>query len=681
MVRLIPLVLAMSVATVFAFVALGLHRTGLGVPASHDGDGLMMLQWIDSMARGEGWMGDRRLGLPGSQDLADYPRADFLHLAALQFLCRFSSDPAVVLNLALVIDFPLIVFSAHLAFRWLGIGPWISAALATLFACLPYHLGQVNHLFLAGYFLVPWQLMPAIALARSVDAKSAESNPVRWWDPLLAFAGGMAGLYYSFFASFLVMAAALRSGICRRSWVPVLTGLALAGVAGFGCASSYLPTAFRQDGPNPMVAARLALESEVYALKPLNLVLPFEGHGSGLGIIRHEFNGPHRPLHEAETYYLGTCASGGVVLGLLAVVTGRRGGPIESAGFLLLMLLALAVPGGLGALVAYVLPGLRALGRAGLPIAFLGLVVVGFTLAPGLGGRTWPKVAMSVFMVVLGLADQRCKPESADPAVRARDWDGLRAFGAEINHRAGPDARHFQLPHLGYPEAITPGSMGAYDHLAAVLHVPQGRFSFGGMTNRPAEVWCRWAGSLPPRKLAALLAADGWKGLWIDLRGMPDPAGTRREFESLLGPPLVGPGETRLWFPVRPVEDEAAPHAPLLARLAEGFPMEAPGNPGRVTARCRERVRILVDNLGPPRKALIGIVAERGYGPPGGIRLTGLNGRLEESLAFNGSRLDVKIPAEFPQGTSEIELLPMHPARLHAPLPLNRFAAWVELSP
>ena len=96
---------------------------------------------------------------------------------------------------------------------------------------------------------------------------------------------------------------------------------------------------------------------------------------------------------------------------------------------------------------------------------------------------------------------------------------------------------------------------------------------------------------------------------------------------------------------------------------------------------CRERVRIQVDNLGPPRGAVINIVAERGYGPPGGIRLTGLNGKLEESLSFNGSRLEVKIPAEFPQGTSEFELVPMHPVRIHAPLPLGRFAAWVELTP
>lgn len=676
-----PVTLAMILATAYAVAALGLHRTGLNVPASHQGDSLMMLQWIDSMARGEGWMGDHRLGYPGTQDLSDYPRADYLHLTGLWVLTRFLADPAVVMNLALVAGFPLCALSGHLAFRWLGFCPWISAALATLFACLPYHLGQVNHLFLAGYFLVPWQLMPAIMLAGSVDARSAESRQVRWWDPIVAFVGGLAGLYYAWFASFLVVVAGIRSGICRQSPMPLLAGLALAAIAGLGCAAGYLPTALRQDGPNPMVGARLALEAEVFSLKPLNLALPSEGHGSGLGIFRHEFNAPHRPLHEAETHYMGAIAVAGAAVALVAVVTLRRGGPLESIGFLILMLLVLAVPGGLGAVVAYVMPGVRALGRAGLPIAFLGLAGAGFALAPGLGERTWPRVVLSIVLVALGLADQRCRPEAADAGTRAREWEDLRRFGAAIAARSGPDGRHFQLPHMGYPEAIAPGSMGSYDHLAAPLHVGSGRFSFGGMTNRTAEVWCRWAGTLAPRQLVALLAAEGWQGLWIDQRGMPDPAKARREFEDLLGPPIEGLGGARLWFPVRPVEGESPPSPPLLARLSRGFPLEAPGNPGRITARCRDKVVIGVDNPGPARKAVIRVVAERGYGPPGPIRLTGLNGKLEETLAYSGSRLEAAIPAEFPQGASEFELVPMHPARLPAPLPLNRFAAWVELTP
>lgn len=678
MVRIIPLILAMAAATAYAVVSLGLHQTGLAIPVTHDGDGLMMLQWIDAMVRGEGWMGDSRVGLPGRQDLADYPRADLLHLAALQALCRLASDPSVVMNLALVADFPLIVLSAHLAFRWLGIGPWVSGALATLFACLPYHLSQVNHLFLAGYFLVPWQLMPALALARSVDAKSAESNQVRWWDPLVAFAGGLAGLYYAWFASFLVVAAAARSGLCRNSFRPLVAGLALSFAAGLGCAIGYLPTAYRQDGLNPMVGARLPLESEVFALKPLNLLLPSEGHPTGLGIFRREFNGPHRPLHEAETYSMGACATAGAMLALVAVVTGKRGGPLESAGFLILMLLALSVPGGLGSAAAYAMPGIRVLGRAGLPIAFLGLVATAFTLMPGLAGRGALQVALSVVLVAVGLADQRCKPTAANPTERARDWEVLREFGTEIGHRAGAEARHFQLPHLGYPESLPPGSMGPYDHFAAPLHMPGGRFSFGGITNRPAEAWCRWVASLPPRKMVSLLASEGWRGLWIDLRGVDKPMETRAVFEQLLGPPLESRGGGRVWFAIKAVEGESAPVAPPLVRLAEGFPLEAPGAANRMAARCANRIRLLVDNAGPPRRVTVKIAAEEGYGHPGGVRVTGL---AEASLAFGGHRLSAELPADVPTGTSLLELKPFNALRFQAPLPLNRFAAWVELVP
>ena len=117
------------------------------------------------------------------------------------------------------------------------------------------------------------------------------------------------------------------------------------------------------------------------------------------------------------------------------------------------------------------------------------------------GGMDWRRIGRALLrfrwvvllMVALGLADQRCKPEAADPSTRSRDWEGLRAFGAEINHRAGADARHFQLPHLGYPEAIAPGSMGSYDHLAAVLararpDLPEGyRLVIAGMVDHKSE--------------------------------------------------------------------------------------------------------------------------------------------------------------------------------------------------
>jgi len=125
--RLLPLVLAALLATVTGVIGLGIHRTGLAVPAVHDGDALMMLPWIDAMARGEGWWGDRRLGAPGVQDLSDFPRADLLHMAGLQSLAWVFGDPAVVMNLALILDFPLIVLLAHLALRRLGAEPWPAA--------------------------------------------------------------------------------------------------------------------------------------------------------------------------------------------------------------------------------------------------------------------------------------------------------------------------------------------------------------------------------------------------------------------------------------------------------------------------------------------------------------------------------------------------------------------------
>jgi hypothetical protein len=58
-----------------------------------------------------------------------------------------------------------------------------------------------------------------------------------------------------------------------------------------------------------------------------------------------------------------------------------------------------------------------------------------------------------------------------------------------------------------------------------------------------------------------------------------------------------------------------------------------------------------------------------------------VTGLAEASLAFGGHRLSAELPADVPTGTSLLELEPFNALRFQAPLPLNRFAAWVELVP
>lgn len=676
--RLLPLVLAALLATVTGVIGLGIHRTGLAVPAVHDGDALMMLPWIDAMARGEGWWGDRRLGAPGVQDLSDFPRADLLHMAGLQSLAWVFGDPAVVMNLALILDFPLIVLLTHLALRRLGAEPWPAAAGALLFACLPFHWGEVHHLFLAGYFLVPWQLLPAIALARSIDLASASEHRIRWWDILLAGAGGLAGLYFAYFASYLVVLAGLRSAWCRGTWRPLGAACAVAGMAAFGCCLGYLPTALRSDGPNPAVGARLALESEIYALKPLNLVLPSEGHISGLGLIRHEFNGPHRPLHEAETFYMGALAIIGACGALCAVVAGRRGSLAEACGFLILMLLVLVVPGGLGAAVAYVLPGIRCLGRAGLLAAFFGLATTLTLISARLASKPRLTVLLMTAIVTLGLLDHFRKPDAASARARVADWQALHAFGEAIEKKAGAGALHFQLPHVGYPELQAPGTMGSYDHLAAVLHAPHSRFSGGGMSNRPAEIWCRWVGGLPPRDLISVLAADAWAGIWLDCRGFAKPQAVRAEYEALLGPPLLMDGGERVWFSLQGVKAESVPACPPMLRLVEGHLLEASGPPTRMVVRSRGRVRLIVENPGQPKRILMRLWAEEGPGRPVGVRISG---PIERTVEFVDHRMQLEIAIDVPTGNIELQVEALHRPYIPAPLPLHLFTLGVELIP
>ena len=133
---------------IYAIWRLGIHQTGWMVPAVHDGDGLMMLQWIDAISQGFGFIGDPRMGYPGSQDLSAFPRADWLHLGILWVLAKIGCPAVMTYNIYLVAGFSFCSISATL-FWYLAGSPLPRACLlGVLFSLLPGHFQQVHHLLL-----------------------------------------------------------------------------------------------------------------------------------------------------------------------------------------------------------------------------------------------------------------------------------------------------------------------------------------------------------------------------------------------------------------------------------------------------------------------------------------------------------------------------------------------------
>lgn len=664
---------------VYSVWRLGIFQAGWMVPAVHDGDGLMMLQWIDALSRGYGFLGDPRLGYPGVQDLSSFPRADWLHLGALWVLVKMGSPAVLAYNLYLVLGFCLCSVSSTLFWRLWGCPLPRAAVLGILFALLPGHFQQVHHLFLAGYFLIPWQVAPGIRLARG-------EGTGRWfpsWDEaLFAILGGLAGLYYAWFAAFVVAIAGFRAAWLTWSPKPISQIAALSILAFLAAGTGWLPVWLAQDGAgkNAAVGARMALEAETYSLQPLALVLPPQGHLSGLGLFRAEYMGPHRALHEAEAGYLGITAGAGLAAALVALILAGRQTPLEALGLLALVALAYGVTGGLGGLVAWAVPGIRVLGRMSFVLAFVGLSAWGFMPAGRLAG--WKGNLGLLLWLLIALADQNIKPEGASPTKRMADWTSMAELGKDIHTAYPSGGKHFQIPWLGYPEGNPPGTMDGYAHLAGVLHAPTQTFSGGGMMNTPADAWQRWVASLPPGEMVAVLKEAGFDGLWVDRRGYtPQKFGPlEKELSQFLGA-AVGPKSDRVWFDLKNARNLPSPPPPVpLLVLEKGLLLSPLEVPTKIALRMRGSGSVRILNPGPQKRFRMLLKAEEGATLPGGLVLDGPVGK---DLPFGTDhKLETALEFELPEKGDVVQNFKTAKRWLRpAPMPLHDAAIWLEIQP
>jgi hypothetical protein len=663
----------------YAIWHLGILQTGWQVPAVHDGDGLMMLQWIDAISRGFGFLSDPRVGFPGTQDLSAFPRADWLHLGILWILGKTGISAAFTYNLYLVIGFSLCSLSATAFWTLAGCPLARACVLGVFFSLLPGHFQQVHHLFLAGYFLIPWQVAPGIRLAKG-------NGLDRWvptWDEwFFALLGGLAGLYYAWFAAFVVVIAGLRAAWLAKSAKPLWQVAILSLVAALAAGLGWLPTLFAEGdtGKNAAVGARMALEAENYSLQPLALALPPQGHVSGLGLFRAEYMGPHRALHEAEAGYVGLTALAGLVVALGALLMAPRQNIAEALGLLAMAAFVYAITGGMGGLVAWLVPGIRVLGRMSFILAFVGLSVWALWPKSSVGG--WRSWAMLMVWLMVGAADQFIKPESAKPSIRKSDWSALAEMGQAITEAYPQGGKHFQLPWLGYPEGTPPGSMDGYAHLAGILHAPTQTFSGGGMKNTQADAWQRWAGSLPVASMLSALKEKGFDGLWLDTRGYSPESLEKitRDLARYLQPP-DGPWASRLWYNLATARDLPPPpeKAPLLV-LQKGMLLDPLGSPSALSFRMRGTGAIRIHNPGPAGRFQLHLKAEEGATLPSALVLQGL---AHETLTFGPDhKLEKDLVIDLPETDSRDLLFQTARTWLRpAPMPLHDAAVWVEIRP
>ncbi len=568
-----------------AFLSLGiltwvlqLWKANLRIPFAYDGDALFYSMIIKAIVQKGWYLQNDYLGMPGGQYLYDYPMADSLHFFIVKILSWFTRDYALLLNCYYILTFPLTALIALAVLRQFKVtyGHGIIASL--LYAFVPYHFYRGEfHFCLAAYYLTPLAILLAIWI-QSGEQVLVWRNPestrfgmaIKDRKSILAVVIciliSSAGVYYAFFACFLLIVAGLAGYANRKDLRPALTAAAMVLIISLGVAANVVPTIRYEmaHGKNREAAHRYAWESERFGLKVMHLILPIEGHRARfLAKLRNKYNQDLPEVNESALTSLGAIGAIGFLALLAWFLFGERitpsGSLLRHLGLLNLSALLLGTVGGLGSMFAFFIsPNIRCYNRISIYIAFLSLAAVAILLdrllqyrRKTIGTRLMHVCALTV-LLLLGVLDQtnaQWVPNYADLCKQYRIDD---KFIREIEALLPAKSMILQLPYFPFPEHEPVQKLQDYQLLRPYLHSTSLRWSYAAMKGRESDLWQREVARKPVDEMVTNASLVGFTGICIDRLGYAD-GGTELErqlLELLKTQPLVSDDQRLVFFAI-----------------------------------------------------------------------------------------------------------------------------------
>jgi phosphoglycerol transferase len=447
-----------------------------------------------------------------------------------------TTNVALIHNVFYFAGFPLVAWSALAVLRRELRVAWpLAVAGAIVFCWLPYHFLRLEHLHLSNYAVVPiatWLVLRVAGVRPPFFERGrlGPAAPLVWVAVALVAA---TSIYYAFFAVVLIAGVGALEAIVTRSARPAASALLTVAsiVAALAIALSPALRYRAAEGPNPAVAARSVAENDIYSLRPIHLLLPYEGHRfAPVAAFARTYNASAPFTNENRMAALGIVATLGFALLLLHLLTGSRVLPNEPALWTLgranLLAVLFGVTGGLGVLLALVAtPQFRALNRISIFIAFFSIAAVVTAIDRAVlrlgAARSAATYAVAVALVVVAFIDQ---PQGVrrDVSAIATTFDSDRAFVGHIERLLPPGAMVYQLPYTQFPEVSPFRHEPSYSPMRMYLHSHDLRWSYGGMKGRQGDRWHRAIDRLPLQQRVARLRALGFAGLVLDRQALPD---------------------------------------------------------------------------------------------------------------------------------------------------------------
>lgn len=449
------LLLTVSVTVLWLFLYGKFSPIDWRTPVSYSGDDPQVLGWIKAAAQGDylPFMPKRvaRVGAPEPYaNWHEFPMYAELEIPLLGLVARFSNI-AVAANIGMLLARITTAIGFFIAAKHiLKCSALWSGVCALAWASVYFHTYRgLGHLFLAFTWAVPL-LVAASWRLNYLSTKAAFA---------IGVCGGLSNPYVAFMGGMLVLFA---NADHKRKAVAIS-----------GLMSAFLlcnaDTLLFSNGYKMM---RNYYESELYALKPLELILPPPGHLFGFLSAAYATKAAIRG--EMFSPFLGLTG----IAALVWMVKVRAPQLLQSVA-----VTASASIGGLGATMALCgLDMFRATNRWSLFIAAIALLwLVRYLSDLKLSGERTFYIAL---IICAASATEMLTTRTGKSQIVAYREDVK--FGKDLE-AAMPGAVLYCIPPMAFPDTPTVGSVQPYDMLRPWLHTSTVRFSAGAVRTKISE--------------------------------------------------------------------------------------------------------------------------------------------------------------------------------------------------
>jgi phosphoglycerol transferase len=558
--NLLPFILSAFLPVILAILLLKIDLKNFDKPIfSYSSDSVFNLFIVKSIIDNGLTFSNQFVGLPHISEvfhINDFAvQSDLFNLMVIKFFTFFTSNPFLIINLFYLLTYSLVGFFSFVAFKGFKISNRSALIFCVLFAFIPYHqVRSVWHIFLSNYavagltILVSYWIVEKKLKLIGIDEKnrySFQPNKYFFLSFLITIFAAISGVYYTYYFCIILFFAVLLNLIRSEKLFDknlhensnfsafFLIFLTLAILT-----SLYLPTYLYQisHGKNIAVGNRSAIQSEYYALRLIDMILPIKNHFINyFSNLRNFFDLSVASEGERESSTLGFVASIGFIFSILWLIknsflhqksslknsfsefnfTKNEQDRISILANLNLLSLLFALVGGLVMIISINMPLIRSHARFSIYIAFISFTVLAILFDKFLEKEIKYKKIIQPILIILVLmigifdqvGDQKNQIEQAKKNLIAFEND--KKFVEEIEEKY-PQSSIFILPVTLFPEADDFSVLNPY------LHSQKLKFSSPAMLNRESSNWQRRVSSIELEEFLSEIKKAGFSGIIIN---------------------------------------------------------------------------------------------------------------------------------------------------------------------